>query len=315
MITVGGCLGEAQPPGLAAEDRDELLVDDLDDLLGRVQRLGDLRAAGPLLDRVDEVPDHRQRDVGLEQRDPDLARGGVDVGLGEPALAAEVLEGLGEAVGERGEHVQSRVDGGHSGSRAAAQPTAGQPAGRAPTPAALRRTAVRRGQHRRIGHAAVGRSQLRRASTRRGHRRQAAVAARPRRGPDGGPTLARCSSGGRRRRRRTTSTASAPSVETRAERDVEPRPPSARRSAGRAGRARSWARTSRHRRRAAPRRRATTTRGGADRRRAGGRRPRAGAAVRRRSVPSRAARSRSAQDARAPARRPNCGRTATPPVP
>ena len=36
---------------------------------------------------------------------PDLARGGVDVGLGEPALAAEVLEGVGEPVGERGEQV------------------------------------------------------------------------------------------------------------------------------------------------------------------------------------------------------------------
>ena len=104
MMTVGGGLGVAQPAGLAAEDRDELLVDDLDDLLGRVQRAADLLAAGPLLDRVDELLDHGQRDVGLEQRDPDLARGRVDVGLGEPSLAAQVLEGVGEAVGECGEH-------------------------------------------------------------------------------------------------------------------------------------------------------------------------------------------------------------------
>ena len=101
-------LGVAQPAGLAAEDRDELLVDDLDDLLGGVQRLADLLAARPLLDRVDELADHRQRDVGLEQGDPDLARGRVDVGLGEAALAAEVLEGLGEPVGERGEQVSPR---------------------------------------------------------------------------------------------------------------------------------------------------------------------------------------------------------------
>ena len=40
-------LGELQPPGLAAEDRDEFLVDDLDDLLRRVQRLRDLFAARP----------------------------------------------------------------------------------------------------------------------------------------------------------------------------------------------------------------------------------------------------------------------------
>ena len=96
-------LGVAQPPGLAAEDGDELLVDDLDDLLGGVQRLADLLAPRALLDRRDEVLDHRQRDVGLEQGDPDLARGRVDVGLGEPALATEVLEGVGKAVGQGGE--------------------------------------------------------------------------------------------------------------------------------------------------------------------------------------------------------------------
>ena len=43
-------LGVAQPAGLAAEDRDELVVDDLDDLLGRVERPADLLAAGALLD-------------------------------------------------------------------------------------------------------------------------------------------------------------------------------------------------------------------------------------------------------------------------
>ena len=37
MITVGGFLAKRDPAGLAAEDRDELLVDDLDDLLGGVQ--------------------------------------------------------------------------------------------------------------------------------------------------------------------------------------------------------------------------------------------------------------------------------------
>ena len=59
------------------------------------------------LTAADELLDHRQRDVGLEQRDPDLARGGVDVGLGEPTLAAQVLEGVGETVGEGGEHGRS----------------------------------------------------------------------------------------------------------------------------------------------------------------------------------------------------------------
>ena len=99
-------LGVAQPTGLAAEDGDELLVDDLDDLLGRVERPADLFAARALLDRADELLDHGQRDVGLEQRDADLARGRVDVGLGQLALAAQVLEGFGEPVGECGEQVR-----------------------------------------------------------------------------------------------------------------------------------------------------------------------------------------------------------------
>jgi hypothetical protein len=99
----GPGLGVAEPPGFAAEDGDQLLVNDLDDLLRGVQRLADLLAPGALLDRRDEVLDHRQRDVGLEQGDPDLARGRVDVGLGEPALATQVLERVGKAVGQGGE--------------------------------------------------------------------------------------------------------------------------------------------------------------------------------------------------------------------
>jgi hypothetical protein len=114
-----GRLGEAQDAGLAAEDADELLVDDLDDLLGRVEGLADLAPAGPLLDRGDERLDDRQRDVGLEQRDADLARGGVDVGVGQPALAPQGGEDLVEPVGERVEHQASgrgrRVPSGAAG--------------------------------------------------------------------------------------------------------------------------------------------------------------------------------------------------------
>ena len=97
-------LRQAQPPRLAAEDRDELLVDDLDDLLGRVERLMDLGAFRPFLDPRDERLDHAEGDVGFQQRDPDFARGGVDVGVGQPALARERLEGGGEPIGEGVEH-------------------------------------------------------------------------------------------------------------------------------------------------------------------------------------------------------------------
>ena len=110
-------LGQPDAAGLAAEDLDELLVDDLDDLLRRVQRLGDVRAARPLLDGADEGADDRQGDVGLEQRDADLARGGVDVGLGQPALAAQAGEDLVQAVGEGLEHSTSSEVTGAKGPR------------------------------------------------------------------------------------------------------------------------------------------------------------------------------------------------------
>ena len=61
-------LGELESPALTTEHVDQLLVDDLDDLLGRVERLGDLRFAGPLLHRRDEALDHRQRDIGRQER-------------------------------------------------------------------------------------------------------------------------------------------------------------------------------------------------------------------------------------------------------
>jgi len=67
-------LGELHPPRLAAQDADQLLVDDLDDLLCGVQRLGDLGPAGALPYAANECLDRGQRDVGLEQRDPDLAQ-------------------------------------------------------------------------------------------------------------------------------------------------------------------------------------------------------------------------------------------------
>ena len=97
-------LREPDAARLTTEDGDELLVDDLDDLLGRVQRLADLGAERALAHDVGELLDDRQGDVGVEQRQADVADRLVDVGLREPPLGAEVLEGVGQAVGEAVEH-------------------------------------------------------------------------------------------------------------------------------------------------------------------------------------------------------------------
>jgi hypothetical protein len=93
-------LRQPEATRLTTEDRDEFLVDDLDDLLTWVQRAGDLRAHRAFLDPTAELPNNRQRDVGFEQRDPDFADGLVDIGLGEPTLAAQRLERCSEPVGQ-----------------------------------------------------------------------------------------------------------------------------------------------------------------------------------------------------------------------
>ena len=89
----GRVLRELEATRLAAEDLHEFLVDDLDHLLGRVERLGDLGASGALLDALDKAADDGQRDVGLEQREADFAGRRVDIGLGQLALAAQPGEG------------------------------------------------------------------------------------------------------------------------------------------------------------------------------------------------------------------------------
>ena len=96
-------LGELEPALLAAEDRDQLVVDDLHDLLGRVERLVDLVAEGALAHLAGEVLDDLEGDVGVEQGAADLADGSVDVRGGELALAAQVAEGRGEAIREGSE--------------------------------------------------------------------------------------------------------------------------------------------------------------------------------------------------------------------
>ena len=55
-------------------------MDDLDDLLARRHRAGDLGADGALAHLLDEGLDHFERHVGLEQRAADFAQRRIDVG-------------------------------------------------------------------------------------------------------------------------------------------------------------------------------------------------------------------------------------------
>ena len=101
----GGRLrGELEAGGVFAEDGDELVADDLDDLLGGREGGEHFGAEGFGADVLDEVADDVEVDVGLEEGDADLAQGFGDVLVGERALAAEGLEGALEFVGEVFKH-------------------------------------------------------------------------------------------------------------------------------------------------------------------------------------------------------------------
>ena len=91
-------------PIAGRQQRGQLVVDDLHDLLAGGQALEDVGADRPLADPGDEVRDDLEVDVGLEQGEADLAHGGVDVGLAHPAAAGQVAEGLAQALAQGVEH-------------------------------------------------------------------------------------------------------------------------------------------------------------------------------------------------------------------
>jgi len=91
---------------VAAQHVHEAVVDDLDHLVGRLDRADDRLAAGQFLGLADEVLDDRQGDVGLEQRDADLAQRLVDVLLGQHAATAETFEDAGKSLCKAVEHVE-----------------------------------------------------------------------------------------------------------------------------------------------------------------------------------------------------------------
>ena len=105
---------------LAAQCGRQLLVDDLDDLLGRGEVLGKLGARAPRADPFDEILDDGEVDVGLEKRDPDLAEDLGNFGVAESSAAAKAREDPLETVGQGVEHGPDQV------SRATTRPSEGR---------------------------------------------------------------------------------------------------------------------------------------------------------------------------------------------
>ena len=77
---------------MAAQDADQLLVDDADHLLGRGEGGEHFRAHGLLFDALDELLHHPEMHVGFEQGDADLLERLLHILRRQLSFAAQVLE-------------------------------------------------------------------------------------------------------------------------------------------------------------------------------------------------------------------------------
>ena len=89
----------------AAEHRDQLVVDDLDNLLAGGDRLEDGFANGLFGDLLDEVARNGQRDIGFEQRDSHFAHRIAHVLLAQGTAPAQAVEGIAKAIRQCVEHL------------------------------------------------------------------------------------------------------------------------------------------------------------------------------------------------------------------
>ena len=108
MITVGGRL--ANRSSLVSPPRsDQLIIDDLDDTCWAGFNAPESSAAGSLLDRGNEVLT-TDRFTSASRSATRISRAAaIDVGVGQPALATQVLERRGEAVLQGVEHERPYV--------------------------------------------------------------------------------------------------------------------------------------------------------------------------------------------------------------
>ena len=94
-----GLRADVQLLVLAAHELAQLLVDDLDDHLGGIERLQHVRAHGALGDGPGKVLDDLIAHVGLEKRHAHLAHGLLHVAGSQPPFAAQPLEGRCQFIG------------------------------------------------------------------------------------------------------------------------------------------------------------------------------------------------------------------------
>ena len=89
--------GQIQVGVCTAHQAREFFVNDADQRLARRQAGEHFLTQCACFDRLDEVLDDWQRNVGFKQRQPDLAQGVLHVGFGDACLPAERFDDTGEA--------------------------------------------------------------------------------------------------------------------------------------------------------------------------------------------------------------------------
>jgi len=94
----------------ATQKLGELVEHDLHDVLRRSKRLEHLGGEAALLGASAELLHDFEVDVSLEQRQADLAHGGVDIFLGQAAFSAQAREYALQSLGKTFKHESSSVE-------------------------------------------------------------------------------------------------------------------------------------------------------------------------------------------------------------
>ena len=87
-----------------AEQVHQFVVDNLHDLLSRLDTLHNFLAEGLAFDPVDKIADHLEIDIGIEQRESNLAQRFADVLFGNLPQPAQVSERILELAADCIEH-------------------------------------------------------------------------------------------------------------------------------------------------------------------------------------------------------------------
>ncbi len=97
----------------AAQHINETVIDDLDDLIGRLDRADDFLAGRLFLGAADEILDDRQSDVGFEQGHANFAQSLFDILFGQRTATGNPVEYASQPLVQSIKHSKPQIRGGH----------------------------------------------------------------------------------------------------------------------------------------------------------------------------------------------------------